>query len=650
MSTLSTAISGLLAFQRALATTSHNIANSATPGYSRQVVDLSARLPFRTDSGFIGAGVDISGITRIHDNFLTQQVWSRSSAAEQMTAFEGLTSRISDLLADPNGSLSPALQDWFSAVQDMADNPSDIPSRQVVLSQANILVDRFHQLNAQFDVIRREAGEQAKSTVSDINSYAQAIAGLNARIVQTQNIGSVQANDLLDERDRVIEDLSKLVQVTTLEADNGAVNVFIGNGQTLVLNADAAKLSVQPDPYDAREVAIGITGAGGTTTYDITAQLTGGKLGGLLEFRDGLLSATQNDVGRVAAGLTAMVNNQHRLGMDLYNNLGGDFFSSLDSIAPEVISNRNNAGNGIISAQISDYTQLSNSDYILSYTGGNYTLQRLQDDTVTNLGAAPPNVVVDGVQFSLNSGVMLDGDSVLVRPLRNAARLMNVQLTTPQQIAAATPVRLNNTNIQLDGTVTITGVTDTTNAAFATAGSLSPPLTVRFLDSSTYEIVRTDTAAVLETGIPYSAPAGGDLFPTPGAYDPGYQIHMQGNFTAGDSFRVEYNTGGSNDNRNALLLDELRSAENMLNNTATLAEVYSRMVGRVGADAREAQLGAESRQALLAQATQQRESISGVNLDEEAANLVRYQQAYQAAAQVIAVSNTMFDSLIAAFR
>jgi len=650
MSTLNTAISGLLSFQRALATTSHNIANSATPGFSRQVVDLSSRMPAASSYGFVGNGVDVSGISRMHSAYLTQQVWQHSSNSGQIDVLEQLTTRIGDILADTDAGLAPAMQEFFSALQDMADNPADIPSRQMVLSQANILVDRFHQLSSQFDSIRRDAGEQMKSVVSDINSYANTIADLNGRIIQSQHIGGGKANDLLDQRDLAIEELSKLVKVTTVDAGNGAMNVFIGNGQNLVLENYAAAINTQPDPYDAREVSLTYTSADGSNSYDITAQLTGGKLGGLLNFRDGLLSATQNDIGRIAAGLTSMLNQQHRLGMDLYNNANTDFFTPIDTTAAEVLSNRNNSGTAVVTADIVDHKLLTNSDYVLSYTAGTYSLRRLSDDVVTNLGVLPPNQIVDGVHICVCSGAMADGDSVLIRPARNAARQIGVAISQPQEIAAASPVRLNNVSIQLNGTVSAPQTTDAGNAAFAVPGSLSPPLLVRFLNANSYEIVRTDTNAVMETGIPYNPATGGDLFPTPAAYDPGYQISLNGNFTAGDSFDVEYNNNGFSDNRNALMMDQLRNAEQMLNSSATLTEVYSRMIGHVGAEAREAQLGSASQQALLSQAKNQRESLSGVNLDEEAANLVRYQQAYQAAAQVITVSNTMFDSLIAAFR
>ena len=650
MSTLNTAISGLLAFQRALATTSHNIANVATPGYSRQVVEFATRFPLTTEGGYIGNGVNSLAVTRMQDAFLTQQIWARSSSVGFTDIQETLTGRIGDIVADPSGSLAPAMQDFFSALQDMADNPSDMPSRQMVLTRASILGDRFHQLNSQLDDMRRQVGEQTKSVVSEINSYAKSIADINLRIMQSNNAGSGQANDLLDQREAMVEQLSKLVHVTTLAADNGSLSVFIGNGQTLVINSSAANLAVNPDPYDAREQMISYNTADGAASFDITAQVNGGQLGGLLEFKNGLLMTTQNEIGRVAAGLTAMVNDQHRLGMDYYNNLGGDFFEPLAATSAEVLANRNNTGNAQLSAQITDYSQLSDSDYVLTYSGGNYSLRRLADDTVTNLGAAAPNQEVDGVTFSIASGAMSDGDSILVRPLRNAASQFSLALTQPQQVAAASPVRINHSSFQLDGNASISGVNDTGNAAFATAGSLSPPVLVRFLSANSYELVDAGSMAVMETGIAYNPTTGADIFPTPGGYDPGYQVHLQGNFAAGDNFTVEYNSGGVSDNRNALLLDQLRSVETMLDGSANLAESYSRMVGRVGSEAREAQLNAQTQTAMLSQAQNQKQEISGVNLDEEAANLVRFQQAYQAAAQVISVSKTMFDSLIMAFR
>lgn len=649
MSTLSNAISGLLAFQRALATTSHNISNVNTPGYTRQRVELDTGLPTAEGGYFIGNGVQITSIERLHDQFVMNEVLRRTTSAEQLDMFYQLSNQVSNLLADPNAGLAPAMQDFFNAMQDMADNPASIPARQVVLSQGNVLASRFNEMNDYLTQQRLGTNEQLQVMVRDINSYASAIADINGQISQYSGGAGTAPNDLLDRRDLMLNELSKLVSVDSMEQDNGSINVFIGSGQALVLGTHASQLATIPSEFDARIMEVAYVGSTTSTGVNITSFLSGGQMGGLIEFRDGLLTDTQNELGRIALGLSTMFNTQHISGIDLNSKTGENFFSDLSTTAAEVLPSRSNMGTAVVTAQIVDHSQLSNSDYLLQLNAGVYTLTRQSDSTVTTLGTFPPAQVVDGVNFAISSGAMADGDSILIRPTGVAADRMQVLLNDPSMIAAAAPMR-SSTGLSNQGTAQISQgtVTDITNAAFATPGALTPEVTIRFIDAVTYEILDSSSMAVLETGIPYNAATGSDVFPSPGGLDYGYSLRITGTPVANDSFSIEYNAGGVGDNRNALALEDLQNLKQLVNNSATFMDVYGQLVGRVGAETREADMNSQTQHALLNQAIQRREEISGVNLDEEAANLVRYQQAYQAAAQVISISNSTFQTLIAA--
>lgn len=639
--------SGLLAFQRALNTVSHNIANVNTEGYSRQSVELATRPPQPTGYGFVGTGVETVTIRRSYDAFVETSVRSSTSAAAEFEAYHALASQLDNVVADADTGVNASLQRFFNAVQDVADTPASPAAREVMFNEAQLLATQFNELASWIDSVRRQVNNELQSGVSQLNQFSRAIAGLNEAIVIEQGRANQPPNDLLDQRDTLIRQMSELVSVTTLEQDDGSVNVMIGTGQTLVRGSTATPLSVIQEAGDPGQLGVAVEGNGGVLV-PVSKQLSGGRLGGVLNFRDHMLDPTSNSLGLVAIGLGHFVNEQHQRGMDLDGMLGQDFFSVAQ---PQVLTVAGTPGNVAVSFE--DVAQLTGADYKLQFDSGAWALTNAltgQNIPMTGSGTAADPFIAEGVAIEITAAPA-NGDTYMVRPTRTGAAEIQMVLANSRQIAAAAPVRSAAATANTGtGVISPGTVVDITNPAFQTvSGQLSPPVLVRFTSGTSYDLYDNTNSAspvLLEAGIAYDPATGAEVFPTPGGIDHGYRVSINGAPAAGDEFNTEYNTGGIGDNRNALLLAALATDDLMYGGSASIADSYNRLVADVATGTRQAETNSLAKQRILDQATATRESISGVNLDEEAANLVRYQQAYQAAAQVISTANSLFDTLL----
>lgn len=639
---LSTSVSGLLAFQRALATTGHNVSNAATDGYSRQRVDLATRPPTPSGDGFIGNGVQVNSVQRVVDNFINGQLTAATGTNSQLQQFYQLASQVDNLLADPNAGLAPSLQSFFNSANDLANNPASTSARQVMLSQAQSLADRFHYLNQRLDTLRQGVNTQISGDVTEINNLATSIAAVNKDIVLAQASSFGQpANDLLDKRDTLIRQLAQHVAVTTAAQDDGSINVFIGSGQTLVLGGNSYALGVVANQYDPNRSEVALTTGG--ASVNITSQITGGSLGGALQFRSQMLDAAQNALGRTAVGMAATFNAQHKLGQDLNGALGGNFFNALDTVTPTVLS----SSAATVSASVSNVAALTTSDYRLDFTAGNYTLLRLSDNTVVYSGAAfPPPGAVDGITFTLG-GVPAAGDSWLIQPTRTGARDIALAVGDITRIAAANPVRTAEaTNANGVPTNIGTGKIGAASVGNTTNLPLAANITLTFNAATNQFNVAGGPGGTIAYN-PATQSAGASF--TFAAYG-GMTFTISGIPQDGDSFVISNNTGAVSDNTNALKLADLRNQPVLDNGTATYEQDYGQLVANVGAQTHQADVSRNAQQTLVNQITDQQQSVSGVNLDEEAANMQRYQQAYQASAQMIATAGTLFQTLLAAVR
>jgi len=623
-------VSGLQSFQTALNTTGHNIANVNTDGYSRQETLFEQRLPQNLGVGFIGTGVEVTDIRRRYDQFVVGQVQNSTSAYEQTSTFYNLASQVDNLLADPQVGLSTGLENFFNAVQEVSNDPTSIAARQVMLTESESLIDRFSYLYDRLDNLRLDSNNQIDSYVAEINSLAQSIADINDDIViATGRSSGATPNDLLDQRDALVGKLSELVSVRTLEQDDGSLSVFIGNGQPLVLGKDASQLSSQAtgiDPFN-RDISIVNNGV----PVPITEFITGGKLGGVLDFRDGMLNEAQNSLGRIAVALATDFNEQHRAGYDLDGDFNQAYFSEP---SPEILPDPANAGT--IGVTITDTSQLTLDDYQLSVVGGNVEVRRYSDGQLLQTSTAATPFTINGL--TINATTAVDGDEYLVRPTRVAARDVDTLLTDPRDVAAAA------------GLLSFPEATNT-GTAEVTLPRVIDPADASLTNSATI----TYNAGVL------TVTDGGPAVPIP--YNPatdspitiqfnGWELELSGVPADGDIFNVELNpdTTAVGDNRNALAMAALQNAGTLVGGSATYSESYNQLVGSVGVQTRKAEITSAAQEKLLSDAISTREAISGVNLDEEAANLLKYQQAYQASAQVISTANTLFDTLLNAVR
>jgi len=620
----SVGISALNANSRLLTTTGHNISNANTEGYSRQRVTLESRPPQYIGAGFSGKGVDIAGIARISNEFLTQNLRLSASSEARASAFANLSGQVDTLLSE--GTFSPAMERYFTALQDVNNDPSSIPARQVLLSAAGNLSNRFQDLDARLSQMARDLNKDLGAKVNTLNSLASAVANLNQDIVRATGIAQgAPPNDLLDRRDALLKQMAQLASVTANVQDNDSVNVFIGSGQLLVNGPNTVQLGVAANALDGSRAEIVVLKGG--SQVRITESVTGGELAGLLEFRDQVLDPARNALGRLAIVVADTYNAQHRAGLDLQGAMGGALFKRGEATVNAAAGNAGTLGVALDPANLAN---LTTSDYALSHNGTDFILERLDTGTTQTLSGAGP-FSVDGMTITLGTAPAA-GDRYLIQPTKFVARGMAVAVTDPQRLAFANPVKsaasLANTG---NAKVSAPTVLDAANAALQASTQIvfnNPP--------TTYQV---NGAGPL---IPYTSGGNIDIN--------GWRVQITGAPVAGDSFSVQANTNGRGDNANGLAMFGLRSTEILDGNTATYQDAFGQLLGRVAAQTQQAQISRDALRVQLDNAEAARDSVAGVNLDEEAANLVRYQQSYQGAAQVIASAEQMFQALIQAMR
>jgi flagellar hook-associated protein 1 len=628
---MSTGVTGLLAFQAALDTISNNISNVNTPGYSVETANLVTNPSTPTANGWIGQGVTASTITRSYSDFLDAQTRAASSSYSQYNTTAGLANNINNMFDDPSTGLSATLQSFSESIQTMANSPGQESTRQAVLNQAQTTIAQFQSYQQNLNQLGGQVNTQIQSEASTISSLSQSIANLNQSIMAAQSNGSGQApNALLDQRNQLIDQLSQHIAVTTVQQSDGSLSVFIGSGQSLVTGGQASTLSATPDQFGSGQLDVSVTTPSSTT--DITSQLSGGSLGGLLQFRNTMLIPGQNALGQAAVTLTSLVNTQNAAGLDQNGNIGGPL---LAVGGPQVLTSKDNAGTADITATVSDLGALTTSNYNLEYDGTNWNMT----DTVTGQSTPLTASTAGGVTTLTGAGITMtvtgaaqQGDQFLVEPTGNAVAGMSLLTTDPAKIAAAGPV-LASASTGNTGSASVVGATVPDLTAW-TRGDY----TVSFSDPTDYTV--TDAIGnPVATGA-YTAGA-------PISFN-GINLTLNGAPAAGDSFTVDDNAGGTGDNSNALQMAAILNSKVLNGGAASLSDAVNSYVGSVGLLTSQAQNGATAQQSVLSTAQTAQQSVSGVNLDQEAANLLQFQQAYQAAAQVIAASQTMFQSLITA--
>ncbi|MBI5615813.1 MAG: flagellar hook-associated protein FlgK [Gammaproteobacteria bacterium] len=619
---LNIGVSALLATQRAISTVGHNIANVNTDGYTRQRVQISQLPPQFVSGGFQGKGVSASAITRSADDFLTNQVRLATSNEAKASTYYDLANQVDQLLG--NGSFSPALQKFFTTLSDVNNDPSSAATRQVFLSTAQDLVARFKDTDNQLQLMAQNVNQKISGSIDQINGLTDSIARMNRDIVIAMGLGQgSEPNDLMDQRDSLIKQISAMVNVSTLQQEDGAVNVFMGNGHILVNGGITQPLSAVPNPLDGARTEVA-TVVGGVTTV-LSNTISTGSLGGVLTFRDQVLDVARNALGRLSAGMAFTFNAQHQEGMDLNGALGGAFFTVG---APQVNSGTGNTGTVTVALDQANSPNLTTSDYLLRYTGANFVLTRIADGNQQTLaGAGPFNV--DGMTITVGVAPAA-GDVYRIEPTKYVVGQMNTAITDTAKIAIASPLKsaYASTNIG-NGTISAPTVTDITNPNVLT------PATISFVAGG----YRINGAAPT---IAYTS--GADIV------GPGWTVKVFGVPQLGDSFTVGSNAGGKGDNANGLLLAGLQNAKLLVGGTATYQDTFNLTVGGTATLTQQAKTNQAALKTLRENAESLRDAQAGVNLDEEAADLLKFQQAYEAAAHMITAASTTFDALMAALR
>jgi flagellar hook-associated protein 1 FlgK len=616
---LSTGVSGLLASQVGLATVGHNISNVNTAGYTRQTTTFNARTPEYNGGYYVGQGADAISVQRAYSQFLTQSVWSASSGQSRATQYANLTASVNNAVSG-SANLQTALDGFFGSVSDVANAPIDTASRQAMIGKANTLVATFKSLSSQFQQLDQQTNQQISAAVDSINSLAKSIADLNGQI-QKGYAGGAVPNDLLDARDQAVSQLSQIVGVNVTQTSDHMYTISVGNGQPLVNGTDATQLSTANNQYDSSRLEV--VGPGGSV---ISNQLGSGSLGATFDFRTNVLDPARNQLGRAAIAMTDAFNKQSAQGIDLNGDAGGDFFSISD---PAVFNSTANKGTGTVSATVADVSKLDASDYIMRFDGTNWSATTTAGVTVpmTGTGTATDPFVVGGLKVTVGAGAAA-GDSFQIQPTRNAASTMSVAVSDTNKIAASGPLAAtkgaSNTGKGVLGNLT---VTDVTNPAFNT------PANIVFTSPTTYTI---------NGGTPQTY-ADGDTIT-----GPGWTLKLTGTPAANDTFSVKPAGSASGDNGNALAMADVANKGVLDNGVTTVGKSYSQLIAQVGTAGSQANTALTAQQSILDQATASQQSLSGVNMDEEAANLLRFQQSYAASAQVINTANTIFNSLLTA--
>ena len=626
-------VSALKAAQAGIAATTHNIANANTPGYSRQEVMQTALMPQNTGAGYFGQGANVTNVIRRYDQFLGVQALEAQTQTSNLTTQFDLAQQVSNLFGDPNGGLTPALQDFFSSVNTVSNAPESIAARQTMIGSGQSLVNRLDTFDQRLSQIRDSLNGRMTSSVTLINSYAKQIAALNDNIVLLQSkIAGQVPNDLMDQRDQLVNQLSQEIRVTTVGQPDGSVDVFIGNGQSLVVGNQISSLQTVASVTDPTSLDVAYFNNGISARIQ-QSELQGGNLGGYLAFRQNILDPAVNTLGRIAIGLSETFNQQHQQGMDLQGALGTAFFTSA---APRATSASSNLGTGALTATISNASALTARDYSVQFDGVNYNIfdttnnSLVQSFTAAQLTAGQV-VVGTGITLQL-AGAALAGDSFLVRPTADAAKGITLNITDPAKIAAANPVRANAPLANLgSGVIAQPSVT----AGLPLNVNLQQPITLTFTSATTYTVAGTGAPVGVQT-----LPAGGAVTIN------GWSTQITGVPTAGDTFTVGPNTNSSADGTNILKLAQLQTANTMVGGTTSYQGAYGQLISQVGTKTRELDVTSKAQTTMLAQVVKAQQSASGVNLDEEAANLLKYQQAYQAAAKAMSIAQTMFDTLL----
>ena len=628
-----------------LQTTGHNIANASVAGYSRQQIELATSPGQYRDGAFFGRGVDVAAISRSHDAYLTSEAGKTASLATMDSTKLGQLRGLESVFLPGENGLGAASSQFFKAMVDVSSNPGDLSSRRVALARASDMAVRFREAGDKLDSLQVGVTTGLTAAVTEINGLARSIADVNQKIAAMVGMQAAP-NDLLDQRDQLVAQLSQKIRVDRVDASDGTLSITIAGGQQLVLGTKATQLHVVQDASDPTRSALAISDGSKLRPLD-DKTLGGGAVAGLLQFQNDDLVQGRNLVGRLAVALGTAINQQQARGISLQAPLGQVGGSPLFTIgAPVAVANAGNLRDGAglplgsVSMTVTDASALQASDYALQAGSapGTWQLTRLSDNVVRTVSSGD---VVDGLRIDINNPQA--GDRFLLQPVGRAASGMKALLSDPRDVAAASPL-VATTAAANAGTVGV-GSLQVTAVPLPTPGA---SVQVTFTDNNggyNWTLLNAGNAVIGGGSGNWQA---GQPLPPAGTDFNGFTMQIEGVPRTGDVLRVAPTsaTGVVTNNGNALSLMALRDANLVDGRNAT--DGYAQAMADVGVRVQSAKTSASISSSVAEQAETNRSSTAGVNLDEEGARLIQYQQGYQAAAKVLSVAQSIFDTLLQA--
>lgn len=652
MSVLNIGTRALQANQVALQTTGNNIANVNTAGYSRQSVVMRAVEGQYSGGGYIGKGVDIQTIQRSFSAFLTRQGAITTAVSAGDTARADKLTQLEGIFPGGTNGLGASISDMLNAFSDVASAPTDLTARTVALTRIDETASRMRSASQSLDELQSAVKQELGQKADAINTLAKGIAQVNEEIARANGSGQ-SPNDLLDRRDQLVRELNQYVQTTSIPASDGTVGIFLAGSQALVLGTTVSPVSIVQDDYgDTLKSKLAISNGGQSITLDENT-LGGGEVAGLLRFQNSDLVEGRNLLGRLTLAISTEMNAQHRLGLDLDGNFGGDMFTPINiNSAQNILPATGNQTSATLNLAITDPSKFAASDYEITFSSAtDGTITRKSDGLVTSFPQSPAPASgalanVDGLDIFMTTGataptVPQAGDRFLIKPFATSASNIDSMFSTPRSLAVASPVAgsMGTTN---KGSLKLVNLT-----ALTAPMSLPTPVTFTFTGANTFTRSDDPTPA---TPTVYTYTPGQAINANNGGT--GWTFTLQGAPKAGDTFTViDIKDPAQNkgvdfrlNSGNATALTNLR--DKTLFDQAPLTDGYASMISQIGIRTQSASYAAEVSGSIASNVEKDRTAVSGVNLDEEAAKLIQYQQAYQASAKVIQIAQNIFDTLI----
>jgi len=665
-------MSGLGAAQSGMYTLGNNIANADVESYSRQQNVQKTKGGQQVGQVFMGSGTTLADVRRVYNAFLENQLRTTTSLSSDASSYLEQITPLDTALSGSDTGITAALQSFFSAMQDAAAKPTEDASRQLLLTSAQSLSKRFNTLSAQLNQQNSNINANMASLADQVNNLTKTIAELNDQISRVSTVTG-QPNDLLDQRDGAVRELNKLIGTDVVERD-GNYDIYLKNGQSLVLGKTTQTLGVAPSATDPTRMSLILNR--GSTKMDITSSATGGELGGLIRYRSETLDPALNELGRVALVVADAINSQLAQGIDKNGEFGASLFGDINSA--KAISERsiakgsNSAGSGNLDVTIKDTGKLSASDYQVTFTSATgYSVRKLPEGTDMgsfDLSDTPPPVI-DGFTLSLNGGGLSAGDSFKITPTRNAAANIETALTDPKRLAMAAPLTgTSGSGNKGTGTITQPNLTSKLDiydsaqrAQLQTGLKYSTPVKLVFGDDSSspqaykmYDAKGTEIGSgtivpgqdnTLQLSVPMVDASGNSL-----GSSFTFEMNVSGAPKNGDTFTVGMTAAGSADNRNAQSVIDLQTKPTVEvgadGKGISFTDAYAKLVSNVGGKAGQAQMDTDATTALHTSALESRNNLSGVSIDEETGNLIKFQQYYTASSQIIKAAQETFATLI----